>query len=181
MRGCLRFCSRKANDISRSQPLVEARRAIMNNLIRFNPLNEVTRFDPLMDFDEMFDRFARTAMRPAWRELEAVEPTIRMDVTEADKEYLVRAEIPGVKKDDIHVTIDGNMVTISAEIRHEKETREGSRTLLSECSYGKAMRSFRLDEDVMEDKVEAKYTDGVLELKLPKKTGVTHHREIAIS
>jgi hypothetical protein len=52
----------------------------MNNLIRFNPLSDVSRFDPLMDFDDMFDRFARTAMRPAWRELEAVEPLIRMDI-----------------------------------------------------------------------------------------------------
>lgn len=152
----------------------------MNNLIRFNPLNEVTRFDPLMDFDEMFDRFARTAMRPAWRELEAVEPTIRMDVTEADKEYLVKAEIPGVKKDDIHVSIDGNMVSISAEVKQEKETTEGGRILRSERCYGKAMRSFRLDQDVMEDKAQARYADGVLELKLPKKDGAPH-KEIAIS
>lgn len=152
----------------------------MNNLIRFNPLNEVTRFDPLMDFDEMFDRFARTAMRPAWRELEAVEPTIRMDVTEADKEYLVKAEIPGVKKDDIHVSIDGNMVSISAEVKQEKETTEGGRILRSERCYGKAMRSFRLDQDVMEDKAQARYADGVLELTLPKKDGAPH-KEIAIS
>lgn len=152
----------------------------MNNLIRFNPVSEVSRFDPLMDFDEMFDRFARTAMRPAWRELEAVEPIIRMDITEAEKEYLVKAEIPGVKKDDIHVSIDGNMISISAEVKQEKETTEGGRMLRSERCYGKAMRSFRLDQDVMEDKAQAKYTDGVLELKLPKKDGAPH-KEIAIS
>lgn len=152
----------------------------MNNLIRFNPVSEVSRFDPLMDFDKMFDRFARTAMRPAWRELEAVEPIIRMDITEAEKEYLVKAEIPGVKKDDIHVSIDGNMISISAEVKQEKETTEGGRMLRSERCYGKAMRSFRLDQDVMEDKAQAKYTDGVLELKLPKKDGAPH-KEIAIS
>lgn len=151
----------------------------MNNLIRFNPLSEVSRFDPLMDFDEMFDRFARTAMRPAWRELEAVEPTIRMDVTEADKEYLVKAEIPGVKRDDIHVSIDGNVVSISAEVKQEKETMEGSRLLRSERCFGKAIRSFRLDQDVIEDKAQAKYADGVLELKLPKKNGAPH-KEVAI-
>jgi HSP20 family protein len=122
----------------------------------------------------------RSALRPSLRELE-VEPEIRMDITEADSEYLVKAEIPGVKKDDIHVSIDGNMVTISAEVKHEKETREGGHVLLSERCFGKTMRSFRLDEDVMEDKVAARYTDGVLELKLPKKAGVTHHREISIS
>ncbi len=152
----------------------------MNNLIRFNPLNEVTRFDPFLDFEDMFERFAKTAMRPAWRELEDIEPTIRMDVTEADKEYLVKAEIPGVKKNDIHVSIDGHRVSISAEVKHEKEATEGSRMLRSERCYGKTMRSFWLDQDVMEDKAQAKYADGVLELKLPKKNGAPH-REVAIS
>lgn len=153
----------------------------MNTLTRFNPRNEIARLDPFWDTQDLFDRFMRTALRPSMREWQEVEPEIRMDVSEAGSEYLVRAEIPGVKKDDIHVTIDGNMVTISAEVKHEKETKEGSTMLLSERCYGKTMRSFRLDEDVVEDKVQAKYADGVLELQLPKKTGVTHHREIAIS
>lgn len=152
----------------------------MNNLIRFNPLGDIARFDPLLDFDTMFDRFARNAMRPGWRELEAVEPQIRMDITEAGNEYIVKAEIPGVKKDDIHVSIDGNMVSISAEVKHEKEAAEGSMLLRSERCYGKTMRSFRLDQDVIEDKAEAKYADGVLELKLPKKNGAPH-KELAIS
>ncbi len=153
----------------------------MNTLTRFNPRHEMTRFDPFWDTQDLFDRFMRTAMRPSWREMPEVEPEIRMDITEADTEYLVKAEIPGVKKDDIHVSIEGNMVTITAEVKHEKETKEGGRLLLSERCYGKTMRSFRLDEDVMEDKVEAKYAEGVLELKLPKKVGVTHHKEITIS
>ena len=151
----------------------------MNNLIRFNPLSEMTRFDPLMDFDEMFDRFARGAIRPVWREWEALEPQIRMDVAEAEDGYVVKAEIPGVKKDDIHVSIDGNMVTISAEIKHEKEASEGSRMLRSERCYGRAMRTFKLDHEVSEDKAEAKYSEGVLELKLPK-IGAPH-KEIAIA
>ena len=152
----------------------------MNNLIRFRPLGDITRFDPLMDFDEMFDRFARTALRPAWRDMDTMEPQIRMDVSEAGSEYVVKAEIPGVKKDDIHVSIDGNMVTISAEVKHEKDVGEGSRLLRSERCYGKTMRTFRLDQDVIEDKAEAKYADGVLELRLPKKNDV-HHKELAIS
>ncbi len=152
----------------------------MNNLIRFNPLSEVTRFDPLADFENMFDRFARTSLRPAWRDLESVEPQIRMDISEAGSEYVVKAEIPGVKKDDIHVSIDGNLVSISAEVKHEMETTEVGTLLRSERSYGKAMRSFRLDQDVLEDKAEAKYADGVLELKLPKKNGAPH-KELAIS
>ena len=104
----------------------------MNNLMRFNPLGDITRLEPLMDFEDMFDRFARTAMRPSWREWEAVEPQIKMDVSEAGSGYLVKAEIPGVKKDNIHVSIDGNMVTISAEIKHEMEEKDGSRMLRSE-------------------------------------------------
>lgn len=152
----------------------------MNNLTRFSPLGDMTRFDPLMDFDEMFDRFARTALRPTWRDMDTMEPQIRMDVADAGTEYVVKAEIPGVKKDDIHVSIDGNMVTISAEVKHEKDVGEGSRLLRSERCYGKTMRTFRLDQDVIEDKAEAKYADGVLELKLPKKNEVPH-KELSIS
>lgn len=153
----------------------------MNTLTRFNPRNEMARLDPFWDTQDLFDRFMRTVLRPSLREWQEVEPEIRMDISEVGSEYLVRAEIPGVKKDDIHVSIDGNMITISAEVKHEKETKEGGRMLLSERCYGKTMRSFRLDDEVVEDKVHARYADGVLELKLPKKTGVTHHREIAIS
>lgn len=152
----------------------------MNNLVRFTPLGDITRFDPMLDFDEMFDRFARTAMRPlAWRDMETMEPTIRMDVAEADDAYVVKAEIPGVKKNDIHVSIEGHTVSISAEVKQEKETTEG-RMLRSERCFGKTMRTFRLDQDVIEDKAEAKYADGVLELKLPKKNGAPH-KEIVIA
>jgi HSP20 family protein len=152
----------------------------MSNLIRFNPMSELTRFDPVADFDSLFDRFALASLRPAWRDLEAVEPQIRMDVTEADAEYVVKAEIPGAKKDDIHVSIDGNMVTISAEVKFEKDYDDGSRMLRSERCHGKTMRSFWLDREVIEDKAEAKYSDGVLELRLPKKI-VAAHKELAIS
>ncbi len=152
----------------------------MNNLIRFTPFTDVTRFDPLMDFDEMFDRFTRTALRPTmWREIEGMEPTMHMDVTECDDEYLVKAEIPGARKEDIHVSVDGHTVSITAEVRQEKEIAEGH-MLRSERRYGKTMRSFRLDQDVIEDKVRAKYSDGVLELTLPKKNTALH-KEITVT
>jgi HSP20 family protein len=141
----------------------------MSNLVgMFKPLSRLSHFDPLWDMDDVFDRFM---MRPSWSELEAAEPQIRMDVSESDGSYMVKAEIPGVKKDDIHVTIDGNMVSISAEVKHEKEVKEGEKMIRSERSYGKAMRSFRLDQEVNQDKAQAKYADGVLELTLPKKNG----------
>jgi HSP20 family protein len=149
----------------------------MSNLNIFKPFDKLTRFDPLWDMDDMMKRFMT---RPAWRELEAAEPQIRMDVSESNGTYVVKAEIPGVKKEDIHVTIDGNMVCISAEIKQEKEVKEGEKLIRSERSYGKAMRSFSLDQEVNQDKAQAKYADGVLELTLPKKNGAPR-KELAVS
>ncbi len=150
----------------------------MANITRFSPFsNELARFDPFLDIDDMFNRFM---MRPLLREGMEAEPHIKMDLKEADGKYVVNAEIPGVSKDDIHVTIDGNRVSISAEVKHEKETKEGERLLRSERSYGMASRSFTLAEEVDQSKVQAKYSNGVLELTLPKKPGSTR-KEIAIS
>jgi HSP20 family protein len=149
----------------------------MSNLTRFNPFGEMVRYSPLWDADDMLDRFM---MRPMWREMEAVEPQIRMDVSEAGSNYMVKAEIPGVKKDDIHVTIDGNLVSISAEVKQEKDVKEGEKLIRSERCYGKAMRSFRLDQEVDQEKAEAKYADGVLELTLPKKNGMPR-KELTVS
>jgi len=94
---------------------------------------------------------------------------IRMDVTENDREYVVRAEMPGVKKEDIHVAVDGAQVTLEAEVKQEREAGKDERVLHVERSYGKATRSFTLPQEIDEAKVEAKYRDGVLELTLPKK------------
>lgn len=149
----------------------------MSNLTLFNPFNKITRFDPLWDMDDMLDRMM---MRPAWREMEAAELQIKMDVSEADGAYTVKAEIPGVKKEDIHVTIDGSLVSISAEVKQEKEVKEGEKMVRCERSYGKAMRSFRLDQEVDQDTAKAKYADGVLELNLPKKI-VAARKEISVS
>lgn len=149
----------------------------MSNLTLFNPFNKVTRFDPLWDMEDMLDRMM---MRPAWREMEAAEPQIKMDVSEADGAYTVKAEIPGVKKEDIHVTIDRNQVCISAEVKQEKEVKEGEKMVRCERSYGKAMRSFCLDQEVDQDAAKAKYADGVLELNLPKKN-VAAQKELTVS
>lgn len=150
----------------------------MNNITRFNPLSsELARFDPFLDVDDIFNRFM---LRPLFREGVEIEPQIRMDVKEADGKYLVSAEIPGVNKDDIHVTVDGNRVSISAEIKQEKEAKEGERVIRSERSYGMASRSFTLADEVDQSKVEAKYNNGMLELTLPKKPGASR-KEIAIS
>lgn len=129
----------------------------MGNLIRYTPADEA--------FDDMLRRFW---MRPMRFE-ELPETQIRMDVKEDDKAYIVHAEIPGVKKDDIHVTIEGGQVAISAEVKEERDVKEGEKVLRSERYYGKVSRAFTLDRDVDQSAAEAKYHDGVLELTLPKK------------
>ena len=108
-------------------------------------------------------------MRPSLGEVD-IEPRIKVDVSEADAAYSVKAEIPGVKKDDIHVAIDGNQVSIEAEIKKEKEEKKGEKVVRSERYFGKQSRSFTLGHDIDAGKAEAKYADGVLELKLPKKS-----------
>jgi HSP20 family protein len=148
----------------------------MSNITRYDPFKELARFDPLWDMDDVFNRLM---MRPAFRGLE-IEPQIKMDMKEADGQYVVKAEIPGVKKDDIHVTVDGNRVSISAEVKQEKEEKEGERVIRSERSYGMASLSFTLADEVDQSKVQAKYTDGVLELTLPKKPG-SARKEIPVS
>ena len=83
---------------------------------------------------------------------------------------MIRADIPGVKKDDIKVSVDGNVVSISAEVKQEKEEKQGERVIRSERYRGAVSRSFSLGQDVDESAAQAKYADGVLELTLPKKT-----------
>lgn len=156
----------------------------MNNITRYDPFSELTRFEPLLTrFDPFFDMddvFNRRMLSPLLRGAMEVEPQIKMDVKEANGGYKIKAEIPGVKKEDIHVSVEGNRVSISAEVKQEKEEKEGEKVIRCERRYGMASRSFSLADEVDQSKVEAKYTDGVLELTLPKKTGVSR-KEISIS
>jgi HSP20 family protein len=136
----------------------------MANLARFNPFD-----DPLEDlFRGFFVRpmslESRTAVAPA---------QFRMDVTETDGGYRVLADIPGARKDDINVTINGNEIAVTAEVKNEKDVRQGDKLLRSERYYGKLYRAFTLGQDVDESGAQAKYADGVLELTLPKKAVVT--------
>ena len=108
-------------------------------------------------------------MRP-WLGDADIEPRIKVDVSEADAAYNVKAEIPGVNKEDIHVAIDRNQVSIEAEVKKEKEEKKDEKVVRSERYYGKQYRSFTLGSDIDSAKAEAKYQDGVLELKLPKKS-----------
>ena len=137
----------------------------MANITRFDPFEELPRYQPLTSFDDFFKGFRA---RP-WLANVDIEPRIKVDVSEADAAYNVKADIPGVKKEDIHVAIDGNQVSIEAEVKKEKEEKKGDKVVHSERYYGKQSRSFTLGSDIDSGKAEAKYHDGVLELKLPKK------------
>lgn len=139
----------------------------MVNLTRWDPFGDVTRFGL---FDQPFDNLVRRFVRSIPVRDETAM-TISVDVNESDKAYTVKAEIPGVSKDDISVAIEGNQVSISAEVKKEKEEKEGEKVLHSERYYGSVYRSFTLPMDVDQSKSEAKYANGVLELTLPKKAG----------
>src|SRR6476620_7456249 len=128
-----------------------------------------TRYTPLED---AFENVLRGV--PVWLpnpETRAPAPTqFRLDVTENDREYRVLAELPGVKKEEISITVSGNQVAVSAEVKHEKDVKNGDTVLRAERYYGKIQRAFALGQEVDEDTAQAKYNDGVLELTLPKRT-----------
>jgi HSP20 family protein len=127
----------------------------------------ITRYTPFGDLvDDFFNGFL---VGPARFEVEAPVRRMKVDVAEQNGEYKVVAELPGVKKEDIKVNIDGDEVSITAETRVEKEAKDGERLLHSERYVGKVSRAFRLAQEVDESRASAKYADGVLELTLPKK------------
>lgn len=105
---------------------------------------------------------------------------IRLDIKEDDAGYTVHAELPGVKKEDINVQIDGNMLSIEAESKQEKEEKEGEKVLHKERYYGKISRAVRLAQEVDQDKAQASYQDGILELVLPKKVEQASNRRLEI-
>lgn len=134
----------------------------MSNVTRYSPMEELFRgfFVKPMDYPSNL---------PAPQQ-------IKMDVKEQEGAYLVHAEMPGAKKEDIHVEIDGNQVSISTEVKQEKEVKDGERVLRSERYYGQVSRSFQLAHDIDEAKASAAFNNGVLELTLPKKTATSGKR-----
>lgn len=132
-------------------------------------------------FDEAFDDLLRGFfVRPVGFEGGSAGQhqiaQFRVDVSEDENAYTIRAEIPGVKKDDINISIDGDQVAIGAEVKNEKDVKDGERVLRSERFYGKLQRAFQLGQSVDENAASAKYADGVLELTLPKKAATSARR-----
>lgn len=137
-----------------------------NSLTRFDPLSELARIDLFRGLDEFFNQ---SMMGPRMR---STGMTLRMDVSETEQSYIVKAEIPGVKKEDIKVNVDGNQVSISAQSVRETEQKQEN-MLVTERSMGQFYRSFTLPQAVDDSQAKAEYQDGILELTLPKRTGGT--------
>jgi HSP20 family protein len=133
----------------------------------------ITRYSPVDDFFGDFGKgfWLKPVTIPGVDEMK-----LKVDVKEDEKAYTIRAEIPGVKKDDIQVEVNGDQVSIRGEIKREKEEKKGEKLLHSERYYGMVSRSFSLPSVVDEKGVVAKYSDGVLDLTLPKKSGNGSHR-----
>lgn len=131
--------------------------------------NVTRRVDPLEDF------FRGFFVRPVdfgggpIAGLGTDAPHMRVNVKENAEGYEVHAELPGMKKEDIHVSIDGPVVSISAERKQDREVKDGEKVLRTERYFGKVSRSFQLGQEIDEAKASAKFNDGVLELVLPKK------------
>jgi len=142
----------------------------MASIQRFDPFNELV--------DDLFKGFLVRPLSYEGRVAETL-PRMKVDVAEKNGAYLVSAELPGVRKEDIHVSIDGAQVTLEAEVKREKEANQDGRALHTERLYGKLSRSFTLPQEVDEAKAEAKFRDGLLELTLPKKAAA-QRRQISI-
>ena len=129
----------------------------MANLTRYNPFEDL--------FGDLGKGFwVKPLAYPAGTEM-----SMKVDVKEDDKGYTVHADIPGVKKEDIQVDVDGNVVSLRAESKQEKEEKQGEKVIYSERQFGMVSRSFSLPTEVDEKGAKAEYKDGVLNLMLPKK------------
>lgn len=135
---------------------------------------------PRSIFDDLFKDFAPAFyVRPLHGDALPDPSKIKIDVKEDDATYTVHAEIPGVAKDDIQVSVEGNVVSLRAEVQQKDEKKEGEKVLRSERYYGAVERSFQLPADVDAAQAKAKYDNGVLTLTLPKKqSGATQRLKI---
>jgi HSP20 family protein len=132
------------------------------NISRYNPIPTLR--DPFAQMDELLRDFA---ISPFGRGIET-EPRIRMDVEEKDDAYVIKADIPGVNKEDIKVDVEGNTVTIAAECRRESGDDQQANLVRSERYYGRTYRTFSLPQNVDDSRAVANYENGVLYLTLPK-------------
>lgn len=139
----------------------------------------------LMTRGSLFDDFFRDIapgfyVRPLHGDGLPAPSQIKIDVKENPEAFTVHAEIPGVPKENIQVTVDGNVVTLRAEIKQHDSTHKDERVLRTERYYGEVARSFQLAQDVDQSLAKAKYDNGVLTLTLPKKNALANAQRLTI-
>lgn len=143
----------------------------MSALTRWEPM--VTRWNPFKELEDMERRLSTYLGRPAIRTeagkeaMTVAEWSPLVDITEDEKEYLIKADLPEVKKEDVKLTVQNDVMSISGERKDEKEEK-GKTYHRVERAYGSFLRSFTLPEDADGTKVSAEYKDGVLNVHLPK-------------
>jgi HSP20 family protein len=141
-------------------------------------ISQIVRREPAISlFDELFgDFFNRGGWSVATRPAQLPAVRARMDVVDKGDKYAVNLDLPGVRKEDIHVTIEGARVAITADAKGEKEVKNGEKLLHTERYATSYARSFELPDEVSEDGADASFENGVLHLTLPKRTQVSSKR-----
>lgn len=134
------------------------------NLVRRTPRG-LSALDPFAGFDSLFDQFSRPVRL---RDLDNELHMPSTDIHETHDAYEVTAELPGMKKEDIKVSLHDGVLQISAENKSETEEKKDGTVIRRERRYGKFLRRFSIGPDVQDDKVQAKYEDGLLKLVIPK-------------
>jgi HSP20 family protein len=146
----------------------------MSALEKWNPFRGSTLWDPIRELEEMQNRLSSLLGRrlPLLREggeedFTVTEWSPAVDIAEDDKEYIVKAELPGLNKENIKVSVEGGVLSIAGERKVEKEEKNKKYHRI-ERSYGSFTRSFTLPDDASGEKVNAEFKDGVLKVHLPK-------------
>jgi HSP20 family protein len=142
----------------------------MNTLTHWNPFRSLARTGAGSGLDPLFRDFG---LGPILGQFDV--PDIRIEVSETDDAFLVKADVPGAKKEDIDVEVDGRQVSITARTSRSSESKDGN-TLYTERSEGQVYRAFTLPTEVEDAGAGAKYEDGVLSLTLPKRAGGANRR-----
>lgn len=134
----------------------------MNNTRQIRPVG----WEPFPGFDRFFGDYANAGSESESEGRNCLVPAI--DIIEKEAQYLLKAELPGVKKGDLDITIKDGLLTINAERQFEQVEKEGQRVIRQERRFGKFVRSLRLGDDIDDQNVSAHFEDGVLHLELPK-------------
>lgn len=138
----------------------------------------ITRWEPFREFEDMFRQYSPLFSRALRRTGEDETWSPVADITETDKEYLIKAELPEVKKEDVKITLENGVITITGERKHEKEQKDENEIRV-ESFYGSFARSFSLPENIDPKGIKAESKDGVLRVRIPK-TPAAESKKIAI-